>query len=147
MAVTYPSGWMPSENFVKYLKHFIQYACPSKNNSVLMLMDNHTSHVSLEVITLCRKNHITLLGFLPHSSHRIQPVNASIHGPLKTAYSQACEDFLISNPGHLITLYDVATLFGKEDLKAKTVLNALSGFRATGIYPVDSQVFDVLMMF
>ncbi|XP_072400901.1 uncharacterized protein [Diabrotica undecimpunctata] len=144
MAVAYPSGWMTSENFVKYLEHFIQHACPRENKPVLVLMDNHTSHVSLEVIKLCRKNHITLLGFPPHTSHRMQPLDVSIYGPLKTAYSRACEDFLISNPGRLITLYDIATLFGKAYLKAATVSNALSGFRTTGIHPVDSQVFDIL---
>ena len=139
--VAHESGWMTSENFIKYLEHFIKYAVPTENNRLLLLMDNHASHVTLEAVNLCRQNFITLLGFPAHTSHRMQPLDVSLYGPLKTIYSRVCADFLSNNPGKVITLHDIASLFGKAYLKVATVSNAISGFKATGIEPFDSEIF------
>lgn len=141
IGVAHETGWMTSANFLKYLEHFIQYARPSENNRVLLIMDNHASHVTFEAVILCRENYISLLGFPAHTSHRMQPLDVSVYGPLKTAYSRACDDFLTNNPGKAITLSDIASIFGKAYLKVATVANAISGFRATGVEPFDSDIF------
>lgn len=85
--VAHESGWMTTENFTKFLQHFIHHVTQGKDKPVLLLMDNHATHISLESINLCREYHITLLGFPPHTSHRMQPLDVSFYGPLKTAYS------------------------------------------------------------
>ncbi|XP_050295376.1 uncharacterized protein LOC126735435 [Anthonomus grandis grandis] len=139
--VAHETGWMTSANFLKYLEHFIQYARPSENNRVLLIMDNHANHVTFEAVTLCRESVLSLLGFPAHTSHRMQPLDVSVYGPLKTAYSRACDDFLTNNLGKAITLNDIASIFGKAYLKVATVANVLSGFRATGIEPFDSDIF------
>lgn len=144
VGVAHESGWMTSENFVKYLQHFIRYTRPSEDNKILLLMDNHASHLTLEAVNLCRENFITLVGFPAHTSHRLQPLDVALYGPLKTAYSRACEHFLVSNPGKVITLYDIASIFSTAYLKVATVANAKSGFRATGIEPFDADIFTDL---
>ncbi|XP_045482114.1 uncharacterized protein LOC123686157 [Harmonia axyridis] len=143
-AVAHACGRMTSKIFFKYLEHFKKYARPSEINPVLLLMNNHTKYISLDVIKLCEENHIILLGFPPHTSHLIQPLDVSIYGPLKTAYLQACEDFLTHNRVRVITLYDFSSLFRKAYLETATVSNALRGFTDTGLYPIDSQAFDYL---
>ncbi|KAK9738857.1 DDE superfamily endonuclease [Popillia japonica] len=45
-AVAQPSGWMTKDCFTQYLHHFARYAHPSKENPVLLVVDNHTSHIS-----------------------------------------------------------------------------------------------------
>lgn len=87
IGVAHESGWMTTENFTKFLQHFIHHVTQGKDKPVLLLMDNHATHISLESINLCREYHITLLGFPPHTSHRMQPLDVSFYGPLKTAYS------------------------------------------------------------
>lgn len=141
VGVAHESGWMTSDNFVKYLEHFIRYTRPSEDNKILLLMDNHASHVTLEAVMLCRENFITLIGFPAHTSHRLQPLDVSIYGPLKTAYSRACEHFLTNNPGKVISLYDIASIFSTAYLKVASVANAKSGFRATGIEPFNPDIF------
>lgn len=54
------SGWMNSEAFVQWLEHFIKNARPSEANPILLLMDNHSSHVTLQAVNVCRENHIDL---------------------------------------------------------------------------------------
>ena len=69
---------------------------------ILLLMDNHSSHVTLQVLNLCRDNHITILGFSPHTSYRLQLLEVAFYGPFKTAYIRAFYDFLMQRPGQTI---------------------------------------------
>lgn len=101
-------------------------------------------HVSLDAINFCRENHIIMLGFPPHTTHRLQPLDVAIFGPLKTFYSQVCDNFLVSHPGRAIVDHDIGKLFGQAYNKAATVGNAVHGFRSTGIEPYNPLVFSDL---
>ncbi|XP_065671971.1 uncharacterized protein LOC136089810 [Hydra vulgaris] len=79
------SGWMNEECFVTYLNHFIRHVKPKKESPVLLLLDNHQSHLSVQLITLCKDNRIVLLSFPPHCSHKLQPLDRSVFGPFKNA--------------------------------------------------------------
>ncbi|KAJ8949412.1 hypothetical protein NQ318_007511 [Aromia moschata] len=59
------SDWMKEEDFLEFIKHFSNHARPSENNKVLLILDNHFSHLSLPLINFCRDNFITLLSFPP----------------------------------------------------------------------------------
>jgi len=47
-----PSGWINSELSVLWLKHFIKSSGASMENKTVLLLDNHESHISLEVLEL-----------------------------------------------------------------------------------------------
>ena len=59
------SGWMTAENFSSFLKHFKKHSMPSKDSPVLLLLDNHASHVTIENIDYCCENNIHMLSFPP----------------------------------------------------------------------------------
>lgn len=40
------SGWMTAENFEKYWLHFIKYTGCSKTAPVMVIFDNHESHIT-----------------------------------------------------------------------------------------------------
>ena len=141
-AVARNSGWMACETFILYLAHFVKYARSSAESKVLLLVDNHVSHVSLEAINYCRSHGITMLGFLPHTTHKLQPLDVSFFGPLKTFYSQQCDSGMVSNPATAITDRQVGRLFGAAYKKAATAGNAINGFSACGIEPFNADVFD-----
>ncbi|KAG8238100.1 hypothetical protein J437_LFUL012207 [Ladona fulva] len=75
---------------------------PQQNHSniaeapVLLLMDNHTTYTTtyttLEAVDFCRAHNIFLLGFPPHTIHKLQPLDVAFYSPLKAAYS--CDDFM-----------------------------------------------------
>lgn len=44
------SGWSIELIFRKYLDHFIKFAKPTKEDPVLLIMDNHETHISIEII-------------------------------------------------------------------------------------------------
>ncbi|GFO41278.1 tigger transposable element-derived protein [Plakobranchus ocellatus] len=61
---------------------------------------------------------------------------------MKKFYYTACNEWMYQNPGQRMTIYDVAGLVGKAYPKAFTSTNILSGFRRTGISPLDVNVFS-----
>ncbi|GBN33653.1 hypothetical protein AVEN_250683-1 [Araneus ventricosus] len=84
----HPSGWMTESSFLKYMKHFVCNVKCSKENPCLVLIDNHNSHLSSDVLDYCKNHGITLLSFPPHCSHRLQPLDRSVNGPLKNTSTQ-----------------------------------------------------------
>jgi transposase len=137
----HPSGWMTSCNFVLYLKHFIKYSHCSVNQPALLILDNHESHVSIESIDLCKANGVILLTIPPHCSHRLQPLDVAVYGPLKRHYSNACTSWLHGHPGVPMTIMNVASCFGVAYQSAFTPKNILSGFTNSGIWPFDRDRF------
>jgi hypothetical protein len=75
------SGCTIEECFVQLIKHFISYAKPTEDDSVLLFPDNHSSHLSWQALDLCKANGVILLSFPPHWSHRPQPSDISHTGP------------------------------------------------------------------
>jgi len=136
------SGWMTSEAFVKYLQHVVTHTRPSRDDPILMILDNHASHIGLQAVEFCRDNGIMMVSIPPHCSHRLQPLDISFFAALKTYYSRACDAWMAHHPGQAITEYHVASLVNGAYQKAANVATAVNGFRASGIYPFDRDVFS-----
>ena len=138
----YPSGWMTCENFTRYLKHFIHHAKCSTESPVLLLLDNHESHISVEAISMCKENGVSVLTIPPHCSHRLQLLDVAVYGPLKTHYNNACTSWLHTNAATPMTIFSVAQCFGEAYPLSCSPRNIMSGFRATGIWPFNRDVFN-----
>lgn len=135
------SGFINGELFIEWLQHFQKFVKASKEDPVLLILDNHASHCSLETVLFCRDNNITLLTLPPHTSHHLQPLDKSFFSPLKNSYTQACEELLLSRPGVPISQYDIAALFKTAYNRVATVPTAESGFSSTGIWPFNSSIY------
>ena len=136
-----PKGWINENIFVDWLKHFIYHSKSSLDNVVLLILDNHNSHATLESYELCRKNGVIMLSLPPHCSHRMQPLDVTFYSTLKAAFKREWD--LHIKTCHLlrITPYDLAELFNRAYSKVATIAVAVSGFKATGIQPFDSTIF------
>ena len=71
------SLWTTGEFFWNNLEHFVLHMKCSQANKVLLLVDNHCSHITLAGINYCRENGIIMIGFLPQSTHRLQSLDVS----------------------------------------------------------------------
>lgn len=80
----YPTGWMTSENFRAVQEHFVLHTKCSKDRKVLLIMDNNESHLSVG-INFAKENGIVILTLPPHTSNKLQPLDVSVFGPLKTS--------------------------------------------------------------
>lgn len=136
---------MNGEICLKWLKHFSRFAQPLPEKKVLLLVDGHSSHKSLEVLEYAKHNNIILFCFPPHCTHRLQPLDVTFYGPLTSYYNQAIRRWLVNNPGRTVTHYQVGELFKEAYEKAATVGNATSGFLNTGIVPLNPNIFPEWM--
>ena len=59
---------------------------------------------------------------------------------MKAAFNSACSSWLRNHPGRRITVDQLGELFNAAYLKAATVENAISGFKCTGIVPLNRDV-------
>lgn len=136
-----PSGWISREIFVSWLKQFISHTRASKDNPVMLLLDNHDSHVSIAAIETARKYGVVMVSFPPHCTHRLQPLDIAVYSPFKRSFFDACNGWQISNPGRTLTIYNMAELITIAFPAAFTPRNITSGFRAPGIFPYNRNIF------
>ncbi|KAK9722549.1 hypothetical protein QE152_g19656 [Popillia japonica] len=61
--------------------------------------------------------------------------------PLSTYYEHETRTWLRSNPGKVVTLFQISTLFGIAFINAATMKTAINAFQKTGIWPLNLQVF------
>jgi hypothetical protein len=73
------SGWITSYLFVEWFKWFIQQTI-NVSKPILLIMDNHSCHISIEVIELAKQNQILLLLLPPNCTHALQPLDAVTFG-------------------------------------------------------------------
>lgn len=136
------SGWMNEECFMLALHHFVKHVKPTKENPALILMDNHCTHVNLSVVEFAKKNHLIILTLPPHCSHRLQPLDVAVYGPFKLRYKIAMNEWMLSNPGVTVTIYNLGQFVKEAFLKTFTPHNLTQGFVKTGIHPLNSNIFS-----
>ncbi|XP_045036644.1 uncharacterized protein LOC116925953 [Daphnia magna] len=138
------SGWMLESTFNDFMDHFISSVRPSKDHPVLLLLDNHSSHLSLAALDLAKKNSVHLLSFPAHCSHKLQPLDVSVYGPLKKYNTAAQATWMRNNPGRTMTIYDIPGIINSSFPLAFTPSNIIAGFQKSGISPFDRDGFHAL---
>jgi hypothetical protein len=136
------NGWTECSLFVKWLLHFISFVKCSRDNPVILIIDGHNSHKSLEAIDTARDHGVTMITLPPHTTHKLQPLDVTFFKSLKANYNAAADSFMTCNPGKRITFFDMADLFGKAYGKSASVEKAIKGFEHTGIWPLDEAKFS-----
>lgn len=82
---------MTTEIFTQWLNRFIKHAKPIPESPILLIMDNHVTHISLEAIKLAKENNIMVLTLPPQTSHRLQPLDKTVYFPLKKFITKAAK--------------------------------------------------------
>ena len=101
---------------MKWFEFFLANIPPAR--PVLLIMDGHGTHMSIELIELARSNDVHLLCLPSHTTH-------------------------VANPGRIVTSDKLASLIADAWPLSLTLLNIMSGFKKTGIYPINpGEVID-----
>ena len=130
------SGWMDQDLFETWLCcHFLRYAPPVR--PLLLLMDGHTSHYCPEAIRLAARQEVILFTLPPNTTHVSQPLDRTCFGPLKMSWRKVCQDYVTKNPEKVVTRFSFCALFAEAWKCSMTMHNIITGFEATGIYPLD----------
>lgn len=135
------SGWTNGEIFLMWLQFFVENVRPTPDKKVVLVLDNHESHKYYPALKYAVENHIIFVSFAPHTTHKMQPLDKSVFGPIKKFFEQEINIFQKNYSGRIINQYDIVKIFSPAYLKGATPLNAVNGFKATGLWPLNPFIF------
>lgn len=139
------NGWMDSQRCTNYLKAVSEEIKSRGINlpteKVLMFWDRHSSHLTLEVCQTAADLGIVLIALYPNSTFLTQPCDVAIFRSLKSHWNDVVREDKFNDVCKNITKQEFPRVFLRafERITAETVS---SGFRATGIFPWNSDAID-----
>lgn len=136
------SEWMTKEGFLQVLSHIQIHTSSSRDNPVLLLLDNHESHCSLTGVLFAREHGIIMLTFPPHTTHRLQPLNVEGFGLFKAQCRAAQNDWMMQHPGRRNTIDDLPKISCEPFARSFNEKNIKSAFKKCGVYPMNRDVFS-----
>lgn len=97
------TGWSNNDIGLAWLKEVFEretrrYALTGYR---LLLLDGHSSHVSMEFLEYCEAHKILIGIFPPHSTHTLQPLDVGMFKPLLSAYQVQLDIYLLNSHGIL----------------------------------------------
>ena len=101
----------------------------------LLIVDGHGSHVRSSFIGLCIKNDINLMILPSHTSHKTQPLDKGVFGPLKRAMSRETDRMSTYHKGAISKAIYTSLLVAARS-QAMTTDNIKAGWRGTGLWPL-----------
>ncbi|KAL0841447.1 hypothetical protein ABMA28_015129 [Loxostege sticticalis] len=137
------SGWFDGPIFVDWVKTMVIPYFEKIPGKKVLIGDNLSSHLSVEVITLCKEKNIHFVFLPPNSTHLTQPLDVAYFRPMKQAWRQILQKWKM-NDGRCLSSIPKGCfprLLKKmlDLLKPNTEKNIQSGFRKTGIFPLNVQ--------
>jgi len=92
-----PNGWTDDFLCTEWFeKTFIPQA-QARNDTgapILLIYDGHGSHTTSRMVELALANNIHLFCLPPHTTHKLQPLDVGVFGPLQRAWQEHCDDIL-----------------------------------------------------
>lgn len=131
------SGYSNSDLFLEWMYHFTKEMRPSKDFNVILLLNNHASHLNYDTFYLVKENFVHMLTIPPHSSHEVQPLDVGFFSPLKTYWGQEVNDNLMLLPGETIIINEFCRIFKPAYKKVLYPDYSINAFAKTGLCPFD----------
>ncbi|XP_026819222.1 uncharacterized protein LOC113557881 [Rhopalosiphum maidis] len=135
------SGWTNGDLFLMWLQFFVKIVRHTPDKKVILVLDYHESHKYYHALKFAVEKHITFASFVSHTTHKMQPLDKSDFGPIKKFFEREINVFQKSYSGRIINQYDIVKIISPAYLKGATLLNAVNGFNATGLWPFNPFIF------
>ena len=136
------SGWINGEILKEwFVRHFLVYAPASR--PLLLPLDGHKAHYNPDFIREAAKHGVIIFCLPPNTTHVSQPLDSTCFHSLKRFWIEACDNYMCSNPGKVVTIYQFSELFASAFVKAFTPCNITSSFRVTGVFPPNRKAIPI----
>lgn len=130
------SGWIDSELFLTWLnKIFLKYAVAQR--PIMLLIDGHKSHMTIDAIDFCRSNNIILFCLPPHTTHALQPLDVSVFKSLKDNFAKTVRALSFKKHNFVVTKREFAKVLKVPFERSFSITNIKAGFMKCGIYPLN----------
>ena len=135
------SGYVDSELFIKWMeKIFLKFAVPER--PIILFIDGHKSHVTLDVVDMARNNDVILFCLPPHTTHALQPLDVAVFKSFKNHFSKAVKALSFAKKNFVVSKRDFARVVKDPFEQAFSIHKIKSGFRKSGIFPFNRNVVD-----
>lgn len=130
------SGWFDLAMFESWFNEILLPYAKKLDGLKVLICDNLSSHLSLNVIKLCQEHEILFVLLPPNSTHLCQPLDVAFFRPLKAAWRRVLDEWKIHNKG-VIQKSAFPRLLKEtfEKIGTSSKSNVISGFRKAGIVP------------
>ncbi|CAF1549570.1 unnamed protein product [Adineta ricciae] len=130
------SGWITKNLFFEWFKSFVDQT-KDVSKPMLLIMDNHPAHISIEVIEMARQHQILLLLLPPHCTHALQPLDAVTFSAVKSSWKRVVGKYFSKSHRKTIRKRDLPALLNKLYTSEFTPKQIVAGFTRTGVWPYD----------
>jgi len=103
----------------------------------VLICDGFATHETLEVLEFCLEKNIVLCRLPSHTSHKLQPCDISVFGPLKSAYRDQVERLERGGVG-TIGKEHFTSLYSSARKCALTSRNIRAGWSKAGLFPFNA---------
>ena len=131
------SGWMDAANFLSwFIKLFLPAVTPMTESApVVLFLDGHHSHISLELIRKARDNKIIILCLPPNTTHLSQPMDVGVFGPVKGAWKAILKRHKMETRGENVSKEVFPSLLSTIWETSFTPQQCQGGFKGAGLVP------------
>lgn len=131
-----PTGYTTSEFVLDWYRRVFdpQTRERASGRPRILINDGLGAHEALEVLQFCHQNNIILCRLPSHTSHKLQPCDVGVFGPLKVAYREKVEN-LFRGGANTIGKQHFTLLYSQARRAAFTSRNIKSGWAKAGLFP------------
>lgn len=112
----------------------------SGDEPVILIYDGHGSHVASQLRKIAFENNVHLYKLPPHTTHRLQPLDVGIFGPIQRSWQEQCEAALEE---------DIAGLHISQAVKAYMIARQAGmcpeiitkAWKKSGLNPINPDLF------
>ncbi|CAF3927604.1 unnamed protein product [Rotaria sp. Silwood1] len=131
------SGWITKSLFSEWFNRFVEHT-RNVSKPILLIMDNHACHISIEVIEVAKQNQILLLLLPPSCTHALQPLDTVTFSSAKQSWKRIVTNYFLRSGRKTIRKIDLPLLFNKLYSSAFIPKQVVAGFSRAGVWPFDS---------
>jgi hypothetical protein len=134
------SGYTDSYISLEWLKRVFDPQTKERANGRprMLISDGFGTHATLEMLEFCFDNNIIPCRLPSHTSHKLQPCDVAVFGPLKGAYRDEVEQLERGGVG-TIGKSHFTYLYGPARVRAFTKKNILAGWAKSGLFPFNPE--------
>jgi hypothetical protein len=144
-----PNGSMDTEAYADWCEQFVKETATTPDNPCILLMDNHSSHHTVDGLTTLVKSGVKVLYFPPFSTHILCPLDVGYFRGFKENLATAARENFMSRqslrvediiscsfPAHIRSATIMLTPgYGKNVRNKESPI--INGFKKSGIFPFD----------
>ena len=99
--------------------------------------------IGLKLCDIAASNGVIMFALPPHTTHIAQPLDVTSFHVLKTCWDQECNKYMAENPEKVVMVYQFSQLFAAAYKLTMTRENIVSGFKKSGIYPLNKYAIAI----